>query len=126
MALQNKINSADEMVIKQAFAKHFPDETSSELLGRMQSLLTFVNGLPKPLLDADKLKILNAIKTQIDSHQPVMLHQFKKSTQGSTQTYPTHPEKQVITTLLDQITKLEKVMPHLEPAQRIKLTRDHP
>lgn len=115
MTTQNKQNDINS--VEQTLAKHFPDETPHELLTRMQSLLTFVGSLdPKLLAYSSKHQ---PTQHQHASHQPVMLHQFKKPV--STQSI-THVEKDIRNTLLSQISKLQEIN-HLEPAQRISASR---
>lgn len=115
MTIQNKQTDIDS--IEQTLTKHFPDETPHELLSRMQSLLTFIGSLDPKLLSYTHKN--QAIQQPNPSHQPVMLHQYKKPVSAQN----INPiEKDIRNTLLSQITKLQEIN-HLEPAQRALASR---
>ena len=110
-------NDSNEQ-IAQVLNKYFPDESPTELLARVQSLLTFIQGLPAPLLKAaNNHKSSNNLPLQ----QPSMLHLFNKTTKQSYTTNHSleheNTQEKVITTLLGQITMLQKI-DHLAPAQQ--------
>ena len=123
--MTNTNDNLDE--VESILAKHFPDESPHELLGRMQSLLTFVGKIdPKILAYSSKTHVAQAPEKQhISGHSPAILHQFNQTTKKNN-----HPslssapklEEEVRSVLLGQILKLQEIN-HLEPSQRTSATR---